>query len=258
MRSIWKGSIGFGLFNIPVKLYAATEESNLPFITLDKNNNARIRYKKINETTGKDVNEKDIVKGYKMGENYVILEEEDFQKATPEKIDHLEIVQFVYEKEIDAVYFEKPYYLEPEKSGARAYVLLRDALKKEGKAALGPLVYHKREWICLIKPLNDLLVLHRLRFAQEIREPSGLAVPQAPIKAEEIKMAASLINQLTKPFKPDQFKDEFSEKLLKVIEAKAKGKTSTVKHMKVVHTSNTEDLMQKLKASLKAPTKKAS
>jgi DNA end-binding protein Ku len=89
MRSIWKGSIGFGLVNIPVKLYAATEESNLPFITLDKNNNARIRYKKINETTGKDVNEKDIVKGYKMGENYVILEEEDFQKATPEKIDHL-------------------------------------------------------------------------------------------------------------------------------------------------------------------------
>jgi DNA end-binding protein Ku len=99
--------------------------------------------------------------------------------------------------------------------------------------------------------------MHRLRFAQEIREPQGLVIPQTTIKSEELKMAASLINQLTKPFKPEQFKDEFSEKLLKVIEAKAKGKNSTVKHLKVVHT-NTEDLMQKLKASLKVPSKKAS
>ena len=115
MRSIWTGSIGFGLVNIPVRLYTATEESTLPFVTLDKNNNARIRYKKINEVTGKDMKETDIVKAYKMGSNYVILEEEDFKKATPEKLDHLEIVQFVAEKEIDAVYYEKPYYLEPEK-----------------------------------------------------------------------------------------------------------------------------------------------
>jgi DNA end-binding protein Ku len=257
MRSIWKGSIGFGLVNIPVKMYSATEESNLPFVTLDKNNHARIRYKKINENTGKDVKEGDIVKGYKVGENYVILEEEDFKKATPEKLDHLEIVQFVIEKEIDAVYFEKPYYLEPEKSGARAYALLRDALKKEGKAALGPLVYHKREWVCLIKPKDDLLVLHRLRFAQEVRAADGLVVPKTEVKNEELKMASMLINQLTKPFKPELFKDEFSDKLLSVIEAKAKGKSSSYKPLKVVH-STTEDLMQKLKASLKTPAKKAS
>ena len=258
MRSIWKGSIGFGLVNIPVKMYTATEESNLPFITLDKNNNARIRYKKVNEATGKDVKETDIVKGYKMGGSYVILEDEDFKKAVPEKIDHLEILQFVAEKEIDAVYYEKPYYLEPDKTGARAYALLRDALKKEGKAALGPLVYHKREWVCLIKPKGDLLVLHRLRFAQEIKEADGLVIPKSDVKSEEVKMASMLINQLTKPFKPEQFKDEFSEKLLKVIEAKAKGKSTPVKTMKVVHTSTTEDLMQKLKASLKTPAKKAS
>jgi DNA end-binding protein Ku len=258
MRSIWTGSIGFGLVNIPVKLYSATEESTLPFITLDKNNNARIRYKKVNETTGKDVKETDIVKAYKMGEGYVIVEEEDFKKATPEKYDHLEIVQFVSEKEIDATYYEKPYYLEPEKSGARAYALLREALKKEGKAALGPLVYHKREWVCLIKPMDELLVLHRLRFAQEIRAADGLVVPKSEVKTDEIKMAAALINQLTRPFKPEQFKDEFSEKLLKLIEAKAKGKASTYKALKVVHSSTTEDLMQKLKESLKAPNKKAS
>ena len=258
MRSIWKGSIGFGLVNIPVKLYAATEESNLPFVQLDKNNHARIRYKKVNEQTGKEMKEEDIVKGYKWSSHYVVVDEEDFQKAAPEKQDHLEIVQFVSEKEIDAIYFEKPYYLEPEKSGARAYGLLREALKKEGKAALGPFVYHKKEWIALIKPLGNLLVLHRLRFAEEIRNTEGLVVPQAELKADEIKLASSLISQLTKPFKPDQFKDEYSEKLLKVIEAKAKGKSATVKPLKVVHTAITEDLMQKLKASLKPATKKAS
>lgn len=254
MRPIWTGSISFGLVNIPVKLYSATEESSLPFVTLDKNNHARIRYKKINETTGKDVKEGDIVKGYKMGSNYVILEEDDFKNASPEKQDHLEIVQFISEKEIDAVYFEKPYYLEPDKGGGRAYSLLRDALKKESKAALGPLVYHKKEWICLIKPMNEILVMHRLRFAQEIRPSEELVVPKTEIKGEELKMATMLINQLTKPFKPEMFKDEFSEKLIKVIEAKAKGKTSSYKPMKVVHSS-TEDLMQKLKASLKGQKK---
>jgi DNA end-binding protein Ku len=114
MRPIWTGSIGFGLVNIPVKMYSATDESNLPFITLDKNNHARIRYKKVNETTGNEIDPKDIVKGYKVGKEYVIVEDEDFEKATPEKLDHLEIVQFISEKEIDAVYFEKPYYLEPD------------------------------------------------------------------------------------------------------------------------------------------------
>ena len=257
MRSIWTGTIGFGLVNIPVKMYAATEESTLPFVQLDKNNQARIKYKKVNESTGDVVKEEDIVKAYKMGDQYVVMDEEDYEKATPEKMDYLEIMQFIQEKEIDAVYFEKPYYLAPNKGGERAYGLLRDALKKEGKAALGPFVYHKREWIALIKPLDNLLVLHRLRFANEIRPTQGLVVPQSTTKAEELKLASTLIEQLSAPFQPEKFTDQFSEKLLKVIEAKAKGKKGTYKHMKVVHT-NTEDLMEKLKASMKAPTKKAS
>src|SRR6476660_3930909 len=197
MRPIWKGSIGFGLVNISVKMYSATEESTMAFVQLDKNNHASIRYKKINEITSNEIKEGDIIKVYKYSADYVIMEEQDFQKATPEKQDFLEIVQFINEKEIDAVYFEKPYYLEPEKSGARAYALLRDALKKEGKAALGPLVYHKREWVCLVKPLNDVLVLHRLRFAQEIRGAEGLVIPKTDVKSEELKMASLLINQLT-------------------------------------------------------------
>jgi DNA end-binding protein Ku len=240
-------------------MYSATDESAIPFVSLDKNNMARIRYKKVNETTGEEVKYSDIVKGYEMGKSVIIVDEEDIQKASPEKMDHLSIVQFIREDEIDARYFEKPYYLEPDKQGARAYALLRDALKKERKAALGPLVFHRREWICLVKPLNDVLVMHRLRFPEEIRDTSGLTVPKADVKDAELKMASTLINQLTMPFKPEEFKDEFSEKLMKVIEAKAQGKGAAFKALKVVHSSTTEDLMQKLKESLKpAPRKKAS
>lgn len=257
MQAVWTGSIGFGLVNIPVKMYAATEESNIPFVSLDKSNHARINYKKVNQTTGEEVKHADIIKGFKVGDDYVIMEDEDFKSASPEKLDHLEILQFIFEKEIDARYFEKPYYLQPDKTGGKPYALLRDTLKKEGKAALGPLVYHKKEWICLIKPLNDHLVLHRLRFAQEIRSTDSITVPKIDIKSEELKMATMLVSQLTKPFQPELFKDEFSEKLMKVINDKSKGKATTVKHMKVV-SSKTVDLMEVLKASLKTPTKKAS
>ena len=259
MRPIWTGSIGFGLVNIPVRLYGATDESTIPFVSLDKNNHSRIRYKKVNETTGKEVQFQDIVKGYEMGKNIIIVDDEDIKKATPEKQDHLSIVQFIKEDEIDARYFEKPYYLEPDKYGAKAYILLRNALKKEGKAALGPLVFHRREWICLVKPQDDFLVMHRLRFPEEIRSTEGLVIPKAEVKADELKMASLLINQLTKPFKPEEFKDEFSEKLIRIIEAKAKGKGSPVKPLTVAHKTTTEDLMQKLKESLKpASRKKAS
>jgi len=259
MRSMWKGSIGFGLVNIPVKLYVATEESSLPFAQLHKSDHGKIRYKKVNENTGKEVKTDEIVRGFMYDGHYVIVDDEDFVKAAPEKVDHLEITQFVNEKDIDAVYFEKPYYLEPDKSGAKAYALLRDALKKEGKAALGPLVYHNKEWVCLIKPLRNILVMHRLRFSDEIRSEQGLVIPDTVLKPEEIKMATMLISQLTRPFKPEEYRDTYSEKLMKVIEAKAKGKAPATKTMKVVHSSATVDLMAQLKASLgKAQSKKAS
>lgn len=257
MRALWKGSIGFGLVNIPVGLYSATEESSLSFVSMDKASKGRIRYKKVSEATGKEVKAADIVKAYDLGGDFVTVSEEDFEKASPTKKDHIEIVQFVEEKQIDALYYEKPYYMAPEKGGDRAYVLLREALKKEKKGALGLFVFHNREWVCLLKPLEEAIVLHRLRFAEEIRGVDGLRMPSLSVKPDEIKMATTLISQLTKPFKPEQFKDEYSAKLLKVIEAKAKGKTKAFRPMKVVHTTQTQDLMAKLKASLK-PTKKAS
>jgi len=257
MRPSWSGSIGSGLVNIPVKMYVAAEESNLSFSQLHKDDHGKIRYKKVNENTGKEVTQAEIVKGFEIGGKYVIVEDSDFQKVAPEKADHLEIQQFVNEKDIDPVYFESPYYLAPDKTGVKAYNLLREALKKENKAALGPLVVRNKEWICLIKPLRNVLVLHRLRFSDEIRSEKDLVIPDTPLKAEEIKMATALIAQLTKPFKPEDYTDTYNEKLLKLIEAKAAGK-AVPKAMKVVHSNTTVDLMSQLKASLKAPTKKAS
>ena len=186
------------------------------------------------------------------------MEEAHLKKATPENHDNIEILQPINEKEIDVLYFEKAYYLQPDKYVAKAYCLLRDVLKKDGKVVLGPMVYHKREWICCIKPLDNLLVLHKIRFAEEIRNKDEINIPKEQVKPDELKFASMLIGQLTKPFKPEEFKDEYTDKLLKVIEAKAKGKGSKVKPLKVVHSATTEDLMQKLKASLTTTTKKAS
>lgn len=257
MKAIWTGSIGFGLVNIPIKMYSAVEESSLDFDMLDKKDHSNIKFKRVNEHTGKEVAWENIVKGYLLNEKYVILDDKDFEKASPEKTEHIEITQFVEEKEIDSTYFEAPYYLEPQKTGSRAYALLRDALRKTGKAGVGSFVMRGREHICIIKTINDALVLNRIRFAQEIRKTTDLKIPATSSKPAEVKMAVSLINQLTQPFKPEKLKDEYTDKLLKFIRAKAKGKQVAYKPMKVVH-SNTKDLMEQLKASLSGPKKKAS
>jgi len=249
MKAIWTGSIGFGLVNIPIKMYSAIEDSTLDLDMLDKNGHANIKFKRVNEHTGKEVPWANIVKGYMLNDRYVILDDKDFEKASPEKTDHIEIIQFVDEKEIDSTYFEAPYYLEPQKTGSRAYVLLRDALKKTAKAGVGTFVMRNREHVCIIKTIDDVLVLNRIRFAEEIRKTTDLKIPATKSKPAEIKMATSLIDQLTKPFDPSKFKDDYSDKLMKVIRAKAKGKTVAYKPMKVVH-SDTKDLMEQLKASL--------
>lgn len=256
MKAMWTGSIGFGLVNIPVRMYSAVEDSSLDLQMLDKKDHAGIRYKRVNENTGKEVAWQNIVKGYKIEDKYVVLDKTDFEKAAPEKSKHIEITQFVEESEIDSIYFEVPYYIEPDKTGTRAYSLLRDALEKSGKAGIGQFVMHNREHVCIIKAKDDVIVLNRIRFPEEIRSPKDLNLPATRSKPAEIKMAINLIEQLTKPFDPKKYKDDYTEKLMKVIHAKAKGKTVPFKPMKVVH-SHTQDLMDQLKASL-APKKRAS
>ncbi|HET8963394.1 MAG TPA: Ku protein [Chitinophagales bacterium] len=251
MKAIWTGSVGFGLVNIPVKMYSAIEESVLDFDMLDKKDHSHIKYKKVNENTGKEVAWENIVKGYDLNGKYVVLDDSDFDKASPEKTNHIEIDQFVEEKEIDSSYFEQPYYLEPQKTGTRAYALLRDALKKSGKAGVGTFVMRNREHLCILKSNADVIILNRIRFAQEIRPTTDLKLPKVKSKPAEIKMAINLIDQLTEKFDVKKYKDDYSGKLLKIIKAKSKGKTTTQKPMKVVH-SKSKDLMEQLKASLSA------
>ena len=257
MKAIWTGAIGFGLVNIPIKLYSAVHGSELDLDMLDKTDQANIRFKRVNENTGKEVTWDNIVRGYKIDEKYVILTDEDFKKASPEKTKVIEIAEFINETDIDSIYYDTPYYLEPEKSGGKAYALLRDALAKTKKAALGTFVMRNREDLCIIKPSQNILVLNKIRFQQEIRSTEELNVPSAQAKPAEIKMAIQLIDSLSGKFDIGKYKDTYSDELMKLIQAKAKGKKPATPQMKVVH-SNAKDLMSQLKASLQKNTKKAS
>ena len=256
MKAIWTGSIGFGLVNIPIKLYSAVENSELDLDMLDKKDHANIKFKRVNEKTGKEVAWENIVRGYLMNDKYVVLNDKDFESAAPEKTKIIEIAEFIDISEINSMYYEMPYYAEPEKNGTKAYTLLRDALKKSGKAGLGSFVLRTKESLCIIKAEDDVLVINRIRFAQEIRQPE-LKIPAATSKPAEIKMAMELIKQLTGSFDISKYKDTYSDKLMKIIRAKSKGKQTVSPTLKVVHSKAT-DLMAQLKASLGHSRKKAS
>jgi len=257
MRSIWTGSVSFGLVNIPVKLYSATESSSLSLDMLDKKDHSNIKFKRVNEKTGKEVAWEDIVKGYKVDNRYVVLNDEDFKKASPEKTKTIDIVEFVETEEVPQIHFESAYYLEPEKNGSKAYVLLRDSLTKTKKAALGSFVLRNKESLCLLAPSEKILVLHKIRYVQEIRSTEDIKVPDSKVSNAEVQMAIKLIDQLSGEFDVSKYKDTYSETLMKFIEAKAKGKKFAVPKLHVAHSS-TKDLMEELKASLDQVKKKAS
>jgi len=251
MRAIWTGAIGFGLVNIPVKLYSATQQSDLNLDMLDKKDHAHIKFKRVNENTGKEISWGNIVKGYKYQGGYVVLGDKDFEQASPKKSKLIEITDFILEKEVDSVYFETPYFLEPEKSGTKAYALLREALKKSGKAGIGSFVLRSKEHLCILRPYENAIVLNRLRFNEEVRDPGELTLPKVKPKPTEMKMALSLIDQLTTArFDIKKFKDTYTAELLKLIKAKAKGKSIKTSPLKVTHRK-ADDLMSQLKASIK-------
>jgi DNA end-binding protein Ku len=250
MRSIWTGAISFGLINIPVKLYSAVQESNLDLDMLDSKDHSNIKFMRVNEKTGKEVAFADIVKGYQIDEHYVILEPADFEAADAEKTKLIEIINFVAEKEIDSIYYEQPYYIEPDKSGTKAYALLRDALRNSKKVGITSFVLRNKEALAILKPYEEVIVLNRIRFTQEIRDTSDLKLPAVTkTKTKEVDMANKLVEQLTEKFDISAFKDTYTEKLLKIIKDKAKGKKRAKPKMKVVHKQS-DDLMSMLKASL--------
>jgi DNA end-binding protein Ku len=251
MRAIWSGSISFGLVNIPVKLYSASQtHQGLDLDMLHKADTAPIRYTRICSKDGQEVPYDEIVKGfqYKKGE-YVVLTEEDFQKADVRQTKTLDIKQFTDESEIDSRYYEKPYYLEPEEGAERAYALLRDALEKSGKVALAKYAMRARDNMGAIKPDGRVLVLNQMRFPADLRGPGELKFPDTKAGAEELKMALALIDQLTKSFIPEDWHDTYTEKLEVIIAEKAKGRKPKARGEAPKKTKIT-DLMATLKASL--------
>jgi DNA end-binding protein Ku len=257
MRSIWTGSISFGLINIPVKIFSAVQESSLDLDMLDSKDHSNIKFLRVNESTGKEVAYENIVKGYKMDSGYVVLEDEDFESADAVKTKMIEIQNFVNEQEIDSLYYEQPYYLEPEKSAMKAYALLRDALQLSGKVGVTTFVLRNKEGLAILKPYKNVIVLNRIRFSQEIREPSELKLPPvSKTKTKEMDMANKLVEQLTEKFDIEKYKDTYTAKLLKIIKEKSKGKKISVPKMKVVHRQS-DNLMDMLKASLSTKKSKS-
>jgi len=250
MRSIWKGSIGFGLVNIPVKLYSAVQSSSLDLDMLDGRDHSHIRFLRVNEHTHKEVPYEKIVRAYKLDDEYIVLEEQDFADASPEKTKLIEIESFVEADEINPMYYETSYYAEPDAKNSKAYALLLQALHKSGKAGLGRFVLRNTESLCIIHPVEDALVITRIRFAQELRSDEDLKLPKdTTVSKKELDMGLALIKQYTDDFDVSKFKDEYAGELLKIIKAKAKGKRPTIKKMKVAKTNST-DLYEQLMQSL--------
>ena len=259
MRSIWSGSISFGLVNIPVKLGSAVESSSdISFDMLSKKDMAPIRYARIDTETGKEVAWKDIVKGYEYAKGkYVVVTEEDFAKASPEKSKSIDIIQFVKEEEIDPIYYEKPYYITPGKGAEKSYHLLLKALEESGTVGLAEFMLRNRMHMCAIKPHNGVLLINQLRYDEEIREaPEVPAAKSEKISPKEVQLAVKLIDQLTEKFDPKAFKDTYVAELKKVIKAKAAGKQIRIVDEPKKPTGAVKDLMEVLKASLESGGKK--
>jgi DNA end-binding protein Ku len=222
MRAIWKGSISFGLVNIPVGLYSATKStSNIKLRMLRKSDLSPIKYKRVAEADDKEVPWEEIVKGfeYEKGE-FVIVTDEDFNKVNVESTQTVDIKEFVDLGEIDPMFFDQPYFLAPEKGGDKAYALLREALSQTGKAGIAKVVIKTREHLAAVKPLGKALVLELMHFADELADPAELKLPDSAIGKKELNMAQTLIEQMTDKWHPGKYKDEYREGLLKLIEEK--------------------------------------
>lgn len=229
-RAIWTGTINFGLVNIPVALYSATASNELDLDMLDRRNFSPVRYRRVNAKTGQEVPWSQIVKGYKHDGKYVALSDTDFQKANVEATRSIDITDFVEKAEISPIYFDTPYYLEPLKNGQRAYALLREVMEKSGKVGIAKIVIRTRQHLAALLVEGKLLVLNVLRFPQELRDPHAIEAPAAQhAGAKEIKMAEQLLETMASEWRPEKYRDEYRDDLLKLIREKIKhGQTKTV------------------------------
>jgi len=222
MRAIWKGSISFGLVNIPIALYPATRKEDLKFRLLRAKDLSPVNYKRVAEKDGKEVPWDQIVKGYEYEKGkYVVLKDEDFQRVDLEATQIVDIQDFVEEEDIDPMFFYKPYYLEPQKGGDKAYVLLRDTLKRTGKVGIAKVVIKTRQYLAGVKAENSVLVLELMHFAEELADADKLHVPKKlePGK-RELDMAKALVDSMSSKWEPKKYRDDYREALMDVIEEK--------------------------------------
>lgn len=253
MRAIWSGVISFGLINVPVNLYSATAGVKLSFNFLHKTDLSPIRFAKVCKKDGKELTQADLIKGYEYEEgDYVILTDSDFKKIDVKRSQTIDVLDFVKEEEIDTIYFEKPYYLTPDKGAGKAYSLLTESLKRSKKVGVAKFVLHNREHLGIVKPYGKLLVLEQMRFDSEVHAPEKLDLPiHDSIRAKELSMATSFIDHLTAHFDPKEYKDTYTKKLLDMIRLKKKGHTVKVeKGEEVPHATASSDIMILLKESL--------
>jgi DNA end-binding protein Ku len=260
-RGLWKGAISFGLVNVPVELFSAEKRSSeLDLTMLDKRDLAPVGYKRYNKSTGEDVPWAEIVKGYEYDDDkYVVLSDEDFRRANVEASKTVDIQAFVDLKDIPPLYFETPYYLAPGKRGEKAYALLRDAMKKAGKAGIATVVIRTRQYLAAVLPQDDVLLMDTLRYADEIKAADELGVPSGAlhhkVSAKEIDMALRLIDDMSEKWQPQKFKDTYRDEIMARIKEKIKeGQTEEItppeKGEKEPARADVIDLMALLKKSV--------
>jgi DNA end-binding protein Ku len=266
-RPIWKGSIAFGLVNVPISLYSMEKKGGeLSFKLLDKRNHKGVKYKRVNEDTGEEVPWDQIVKGYEYSDGkYVVLSDEDFEKVQVEATQTIEITDFVMRDEIDDTFFDKPYMIVPGKKAEKGYVLLREALKRSGKVGISKVVMRTKEYLAAVDPKADALVLVLMRFPHELKKVDDFNLPrEAPteykVTEKEVKLAEQLVASMSSKWKPEQYKDEYYDNLKAWIEAKAeKGDMAAVSRNedKRAEVAGVIDLAELLRKSMREPIKES-
>lgn len=254
---MWKGALSFGLVSIPVEMYLASREREFKFVLMHDSDFSPIRYARICKEEEKEVPWNHVVKGYESEKGkFIVMSDDDFQRAAQERSETIDIKQFADEGEVDSIYFEKPYYLEPQRGASKAYALLVATLKKSKKVGIATYVIHNRAHLGLIKVHDDMLVLNQMRYDTEIVKASELKIPKSAVSPKEMSMALQLIETMTAAFKPAKFKDHYYQELKKIIAGKAKGQKVALEPSKRVRTAKVYDIMSALKASIVEKSKK--
>jgi DNA end-binding protein Ku len=259
VRSIWKGAISFGLVTIPVKLYSATEQKDVSFHQVRRSDGSRIKYKRVAASDGEEVAYGDIAKGYELpGGETVVLTDDDFKDLPLTTSKAIDVLTFVPLEEVDPIYFEKSYYLEPEKSGAKPYVLLREALEESGKVAIVKVALRSRESLATLRVRDGVFVLETMLWPDEVRTPDFAFLDEdIDVRPQELAMAGSLIETLAGEFDPSQYSDSYREALQAVIDAKVEGREVVQPEEAQPSTGTVVDLMAALRASVEAAKKGA-